>query len=169
MFIKRTPDEKAKLRRSAMFIEIMRHDHTSKLRRSGIIGLLDQAREICRSYGAERFVGPAFYKQVAPNGAGERTHLAPGFGTVLSFLILALSLVFPRSLQGEDKPVSYYQDLVPIFKRSCTGCHHPGKLKGELELTTYEAILKGSKHGAGFKTNDLKETMIIEEIGGAEP
>ena len=68
-----------------------------------------------------------------------------------------------------EKPVSYYRDLVPIFKRSCTGCHHPGKLKGELDLTTYEAFLKGGKHGPGFKSGDLKGSTILEEISGPEP
>src|ERR1043166_1446019 len=71
--------------------------------------------------------------------------------------------------RAEDKPVSYYQEIVPIFKRSCTGCHHPGKLKGELDLTTYEAFLKGGKHGAAFKAGDLKGSIILEEISGPEP
>src|SRR5258705_225221 len=81
-------------------------------------------------------------------------------------LVAALISVAART---EEKPVSYYQDLVPIFKRSCTGCHHPGKLKGELDLTTYEAFLKGGKHGPGFKTGDVASSMIVEEISGAEP
>src|SRR5216684_1580977 len=73
-------------------------------------------------------------------------------------------------LAGEDaKPVSYYREVVPIFKRSCTGCHHPGKLKGQLDLTTYEAFLKGGKHGPAFKPGDPKTSTIMDEIGGAEP
>src|SRR3954466_4199531 len=84
------------------------------------------------------------------------------------FLILLLvSAVWGRA--ADDKDVSYYKDLVPIFKRSCTGCHHPGKLKGELDLTTYEAFLKGGKHGPGFKAGELATSLILEEIGGAEP
>ena len=58
---------------------------------------------------------------------------------ILDFIPLGLLvLVFlPCALtQAEDKPVSYYGDLVPVFKRSCTGCHHPGKLKGQLDLTS---------------------------------
>ena len=73
------------------------------------------------------------------------------------------------SARAEEKKVSYYKELVPIFKRSCTGCHHPGKLKGELDLTTYAAFKKGGKHGPAFKAGDLKESTIIEEISGKEP
>ena len=68
-----------------------------------------------------------------------------------------------------DKPVSYHQEIVPIFKRSCTGCHHPGKLKGQLDLTTYAAVKKGGKHGASFNAGDAKGSLLIEEISGDEP
>src|SRR6476646_10617320 len=61
-----------------------------------------------------------------------------------SFLLL---IAFALPGFGAEVPVSYYQDLVPILKRSCTGCHHPGKLKGQLDLTTYESLKKGGKHG----------------------
>src|SRR5436189_3122087 len=87
----------------------------------------------------------------------------PGLSTAL-----ALGLTVGSALAAEPA-VSYYQQIVPIFKRSCNGCHHPGKLKGELDLTTYEAFLKGGKHGPAFKTNDLKESLVLEEISGAEP
>ena len=68
-----------------------------------------------------------------------------------------------------DKPVSYYHDLTPILKRSCTGCHHPGKLKGELDLTTYAAFAKGGKHGVSFKPGAPKNSSVIDEISGDEP
>src|SRR5436190_14665201 len=89
--------------------------------------------------------------------------------TVRSLLVLTFALLLSVTSRAEDKPASYYRDLLPIFKRSCNGCHHPGKLKGELDLTTYEAFLKGGKHGPAFKTNDLKDSLILEEISGAEP
>lgn len=79
---------------------------------------------------------------------------------------LALSLAVDRA---EEKPVSYYNDIVPLLKRSCTGCHHPGKLKGELDLTTHDAFKKGGKHGPAFKEGDPKGSSVIEEISGAEP
>ena len=78
-----------------------------------------------------------------------------------------LSLVAKTS--AAEKPVSFYNDLVPVMKRSCTGCHHPGKLKGELDVTTYGAFLKGGKHGAGFKAGEPTNSMVIEEISGDEP
>lgn len=80
-----------------------------------------------------------------------------------------LLLTFALSTFADDKPVSYYNDLVPILKRSCTGCHHPGKLKGKLDLTTYDGLKKGGKHAEGFKPGDAKGSSLIEQISGDEP
>lgn len=85
-------------------------------------------------------------------------------------LLFASVFVFAASVfAAEEKPVSYYKDVFPIFKRSCNGCHHPGKLKGQLDLTTYDAFKKGGKHGPAFKAGNAKDSIIIDEISGEEP
>jgi WD40 repeat protein len=86
---------------------------------------------------------------------------------VLALSVAVLSAFVARG--AEEKSVSFYRDLTPILKRSCTGCHHPGKLKGDLDLTTYAAFAKGGKHGAGFKAGEATNSMVIEEISGDEP
>src|SRR5437016_1734592 len=82
-----------------------------------------------------------------------------GFGFLVPVLAAAES----------PKPVSYYHDLMPFFKRSCTGCHHPGKLKGELDLTAFAAFQKGGKHGPSFKSGDPAASRVVEEVSGDEP
>lgn len=82
-----------------------------------------------------------------------------------AFLLLLATI----TATAAEKPVSYYHDIVPVFKRSCNGCHHPGKLKGQLDLTSYEAFKKGGKHGASFIAGNVKESSVIEEISGSEP
>ncbi len=84
-------------------------------------------------------------------------------------IAVGASALFAGLARAEDKPVSFYKDVFPVFKRSCNGCHHPGKLKGQLDLTTYEAFQKGGKHGEAFKPGDPKTSTIMDEIGGAEP
>ncbi len=68
-----------------------------------------------------------------------------------------------------EQPVSFYKDLVPVMKRSCTGCHHPGKLKGDLDLTTYLGLAKGGKNGPGFTAGVITNSILIDEITGDEP
>lgn len=85
------------------------------------------------------------------------------------WILLFTASLIAHAADSAEKPVSYYHDLVPILKRSCTGCHHPGKLKGELDLTTYATFAKGGKHGAGFKSGQPTNSIVLEEISGAEP
>jgi cytochrome c/WD40 domain-containing protein/WD40 repeat protein len=86
------------------------------------------------------------------------------------FLPAFLAWLFSvAALAEENKPASYYKDVFPVFKRSCNGCHHPGKLKGELDLTTYATFQKGGKHGATFKPGDPDASRVVEEISGDEP
>ena len=85
-------------------------------------------------------------------------------------LTIFLSTLFALSLSAADeKSVSFFNDVVPIFKKSCNGCHHPGKLKGQLDLTTYDAAVKGGKHGALVKAGDPKSSVLMDEITGEEP
>lgn len=82
-------------------------------------------------------------------------------------LVLA-GFSFVASAHADDA-VSYYHDVYALFKRSCTGCHHPGKLKGELDLTSYAAFAKGGKHGVAFKAGEPAASRILEEIKGPDP
>jgi WD40 repeat protein len=85
-------------------------------------------------------------------------------------LTILVSTLFALSLSAaEEKSVSFFNDVVPIFKKSCNGCHHPGKLKGQLDLTTYDAAIKGGKHGALVKAGDPKSSVLMDEITGEEP
>src|SRR2546428_415010 len=54
-------------------------------------------------------------------GMQESKAKAPRKVRLLSaFIYVALPLA---ALCGDAKPVSYFHDVVPILKRSCTGCH----------------------------------------------
>jgi mono/diheme cytochrome c family protein len=46
--------------------------------------------------------------------------------------------------------VSFAEDVFPIFKGRCVDCHRAGGEgyeKSGLDLTTYEGLMKGTKHG----------------------
>jgi mono/diheme cytochrome c family protein len=45
---------------------------------------------------------------------------------------------------------SFAEDVMPIFRGRCVGCHQTGGdgfEKSGLDLTSYEGLLKGTKHG----------------------
>lgn len=51
----------------------------------------------------------------------------------------------PVQLAQAKGPVSFVNDVAPIFKEYCFACHDAKKRKGKLDMTTVEAMLKGGE------------------------
>src|SRR5688500_18962391 len=82
--------------------------------------------------------------------------------------MLIACICFP-ALAADDKPVSFHNDLRPIFNASCNACHKPEKTKGDLDMTTYAALLKGGKHGSTVVAGDAGKSKLLEMVSGDEP
>jgi WD40 repeat protein/mono/diheme cytochrome c family protein len=74
--------------------------------------------------------------------------------------------VFPQFSRAEDKPVSFYRDVRPLLTANCNACHKPDKMKAELDMTTYAALMKGGKHGKTVVASKPDDSRLIEEISG---
>src|SRR5262245_11822504 len=62
------------------------------------------------------------------------------------------------------EPHSFSEDIMPIFQARCGGCHQPGGdgyEKSGLDLTTYEGVMKGTKHGAMVIPRDPDSSNLI--------
>ena len=68
-----------------------------------------------------------------------------------------------------DSEVSYHSEIVPLLKRSCQGCHHPGDPNGDLIVTTYEDLKRGGMAGDAIVPGKPDESLLIELISGDEP
>ncbi len=86
----------------------------------------------------------------------------------MNFPALLLSTLVTVAAQAAT-PVSWYQDINPLFKRSCNGCHNPNKLKSEVDTSTYAGLLKPGKHGTNFLAGDPAHSLILQQVSGAEP
>ena len=70
---------------------------------------------------------------------------------------------------AQDKPVSFHKDIRPLFTAACNGCHRPEKSKGELDMTSYAALMKGGKKGTPVVPGDPKGSVLFKMIHGPEP
>ncbi len=66
-------------------------------------------------------------------------------------------------------PVSYHREVVPLLQRHCYGCHHPGKRKGDADLTALAAMREGGKHGPSIVPGEPGRSVLITEVSGADP
>ena len=72
-----------------------------------------------------------------------------------------------------EEQVSYKLDVQPILQSRCSSCHQPG---GEgyqasgLDLTSYEGLMKGTKHGPIVVPGDpLTSNLMVLVEGRADP
>ncbi|MGB1259460.1 MAG: c-type cytochrome domain-containing protein, partial [Akkermansiaceae bacterium] len=65
------------------------------------------------------------------------THRSPSIIAALITTSTALAHAAPN----------YDDHILPIFEQSCNNCHNPDKQKGDLDLTTYTALMRGGSGG----------------------
>src|SRR6266699_3042721 len=60
---------------------------------------------------------------------------------------------------------SYFREIRPVLQRQCQGCHQPNLKSSNLDLTSYEGLSAGGKHGPGlsvivkYLTGEMKPQM----------
>jgi len=84
------------------------------------------------------------------------------------FLAFAVTTMLGAA-RAEEKAVSYYHDVRPIFNSNCNACHKPEKNKGELDMTTFSALMKGGKHGSAIVPGEPDKSKVVEMISGDDP
>jgi hypothetical protein len=74
------------------------------------------------------------------------------------FLVLAVGC-----LSGQ--PADLYRDQVqPLLKRACLGCHNEKVRQGGLDLSTREALLRGSQHGPVIVAGKPEDSQLYKLI-----
>ena len=62
---------------------------------------------------------------------------------------------------------SYFREIRPVLQRNCQGCHQPNLKSSDLDLTTYEGLAAGGKHGPGssviakYLSGEMKPQMPL--------
>jgi mono/diheme cytochrome c family protein len=61
-------------------------------------------------------------------------------------------------------PVSYKDDVLPIFQVHCVSCHTPGgegTAASGLDLTNYQGLMKGTKYGPMVVAGDPESSNLM--------
>jgi WD40 repeat protein/mono/diheme cytochrome c family protein len=92
------------------------------------------------------------YNQCTYLTGGDKVRMLP-----LLWMALGLSAAEP----------SYFRDIRPVLQRQCQGCHQPNLKSSNLDLTTYEGLQTGGKHGPApgvivkYLTGEMKPQMPL--------
>ena len=66
--------------------------------------------------------------------------------------------------------VSFAEEIMPIFERSCVSCHGaPGEdgeivVEASLDMTTYEGVMAGSEWGSVIEPGDPGESLLLDMV-----
>jgi uncharacterized membrane protein/mono/diheme cytochrome c family protein len=69
-----------------------------------------------------------------------------------------------RVLAKVEEAEVFTDVLQPVFKSKCQSCHRPGKSKGELNLISYETMLKGGENGPVFVPANVEKSEIVRRV-----
>ena len=65
--------------------------------------------------------------------------------------------------------VTFAKDIQPLFKASCVQCHGVNRPKAQLNLTTLEGVLKGTKQGSIVTVGDSTNSFLVKSISQLDP
>ena len=82
----------------------------------------------------------------------------------MNFKTFILILFMLPIIAFADKKITFEQHIRPLMKEHCLNCHNPDKSKAGLDLSTYEATLKGGSSGEIVKAGAPDSSLIYMTI-----
>jgi WD40 repeat protein len=62
------------------------------------------------------------------------------------------------------EPITYEKHVEPIFYKRCTVCHSGNVKEGKLDMSSYEALVKGGKSGEAVKPGKGDESILYKAM-----
>src|SRR5439155_1412878 len=90
----------------------------------------------------------------------------PSGGEVRSIVPVSFTAACLALRLGAADP-SYFRDVRPVLQRNCQGCHQPNLKSSDLDLTGYDGLAAGGKHGPApgvivkYLTGEMKPQMPL--------
>lgn len=83
-----------------------------------------------------------------------------------SFPLFLIFFLFLENARGEEeKKISFYKDIRPIFQEHCNGCHQPAKMKGDYLMTEFSSLLQGGESGKmAVAPGNPDSSYLIDQI-----
>jgi WD40 repeat protein len=66
------------------------------------------------------------------------------------------------------EPVVYEKDIEPIFVNKCSFCHSGNVKEAKFDVSSYDALMKGGKHGKPVVPGKSAESLLVKSAGKTE-
>ncbi len=74
--------------------------------------------------------------------------------------IFSISILSAAILFAAETVPSFTQDVAPILRENCNGCHSKSVSMGSLDLGTFEGVMKGGKNGPSIVSGKSAESRL---------
>ena len=81
--------------------------------------------------------------------------------TYPALTLLASSFAVPGLLAQDGEKITYADHIKPVLENKCFSCHNPDKKKGDLDLTSFGAIMAGGGGGAVVEAGNPDSSRLI--------
>jgi WD40 repeat protein len=85
--------------------------------------------------------------------------------TALVLIAFDPSAKFPPGVQAASAP-DFGHDVFPILQKNCASCHSSSVHKSGFSLDSYDALMKGGKHGPAIVPHDAKASRLVQMLEG---
>lgn len=62
-----------------------------------------------------------------------------------------------------------FAQVQAVFKANCVSCHQGAAAQGGIDLTTYEAVMKGGKKGKIVVPRNAKASLLVQSMQHQKP
>ena len=75
----------------------------------------------------------------------------------------AFCFLFCTFTAAAQEKITYLDHVLPLIENNCGKCHNPDKKKGDLDLTTYSGVMKGSGSGQVVVSGNPDDTLPTDD------
>ena len=84
---------------------------------------------------------------------------------LIPLFLLPLTNVLASEDSDETGPVSYYEQVRPIFQAHCQGCHQPAKRGGDYVMTNFDMLMQEGESGSpSIVPGQPEESYLMGQI-----
>src|SRR5207253_6995838 len=77
-----------------------------------------------------------------------------------------VSLFVSTKLFALNEPIDFAAKIAPIFQERCIDCHSANDPDGDLNLETFEGLIKGGKTGKVIEPGKANDSLLVKFIEG---
>ena len=67
-----------------------------------------------------------------------------------------------------QEKITYQEHVLPVFENNCNKCHNPDKKKGDLDLSTFAAMMRGGGSGLVVVSGDPEASKLHRSVNHTE-